>query len=139
MHNTTLQLQHPAVLHRPVHGLIFLFKWTSEADARPTLKETEGTNVFFAKQVISNACATQAILAVLLNAEGLKDKLGEQLTQFREFTAGFPPGQAAPLLLPLHTYSLHTFTPPGVDMRLAQAFRTVTSASADLALTFLSH
>ena len=43
-------------------------------------------------QVINNACATQAILSVLLNAEGLKDSLGSRLTEFRDFTADFPPG-----------------------------------------------
>lgn len=98
-----------------MHGLVFLFKWTSEADARPTLKETEGSNVFFARQVISNACATQAILAVLLNAEGLKDKLGAQLTQFREFTAGFPPGedpQGQPLVPPFAPSKLRSTLPP---------------------------
>ena len=41
------------ILLRPVHGLIFLFKWTSEADTRPCLKESEG-KLFFAKQVDEN-------------------------------------------------------------------------------------
>ncbi len=40
-------------------------------------------------QVISNACATQAILAVLLNAKGLE--LGPTLSEFREFAADLPP------------------------------------------------
>ena len=34
----------------PVHGLVFLFKWTAEPDPRPVLNETEG-KMFFARQV----------------------------------------------------------------------------------------
>lgn len=46
-------------------------------------------NVFFAKQVIQNACATQAILSVLLNVNHPDMSLGETLGDFKEFTQSF--------------------------------------------------
>ena len=73
---------------RPVYGLIFLFKWRSEKDDRAPQEHGEyHGKVFFAKQVINNACATQAILSVLLNKPELT--LGPELTSLRDFTADF--------------------------------------------------
>lgn len=77
-----------------VYGLIFLFKWTpgtstSSGDRSPLAENPEG--FFFAKQTTQNACATQAILSVVLNSSSDSIELGPTLTEFKSFTESFPP------------------------------------------------
>lgn len=45
--------------------------------------------IFFARQVIPNACATQAIVSVLLNCTHGDLQLGQTLTEFKDFAQGF--------------------------------------------------
>lgn len=106
----------------PLYGAIFLFKYRrSEFAARKRKMQQEyaatgrvaqpedGTydqsvdggapRVFFAHQVIQNACATQAVLSLLMNTVGVPDDeeaaaddgvaLGPVLTGFREFVESF--------------------------------------------------
>jgi len=86
-----------------VYGLIFLFKWKAEDTTTPGVSSGLGgddapSDLFFAQQVTTNACATQAILSILLNSEASDGKeddgeliLGPLLSSFKSFTAAFPP------------------------------------------------
>uniref|UniRef100_A0A6B0VDB0 Ubiquitin carboxyl-terminal hydrolase n=1 Tax=Ixodes ricinus TaxID=34613 RepID=A0A6B0VDB0_IXORI len=75
---------------KPVHGLIFLFKWyKNEEPSGSVVQDNRLDKIFFAKQVINNACATQAILSVLLNVKHPDISLGETLLSFRDFCQSF--------------------------------------------------
>lgn len=65
-----------------VHGLVLLFKWHPSKTARTV---TDDPSIYFAQQVVQNACATQAIINLLLNHAD-KINLGEKLRGFLEFT-----------------------------------------------------
>lgn len=74
----------------PIYGLIFLFKWVKDDEPSGTVVEDDRLEkIFFAKQVINNACATQAILSILLNASHPDVKLGPTLGDFKEFVGAF--------------------------------------------------
>jgi len=75
----------------PVYGVIFLFKYLSGA---PRGSEPIDGNfdadatVFFAQQTIQNACGTQALLSVILNAQDID--IGQNLEEFKLFTSDMP-------------------------------------------------
>ncbi|GAO17785.1 hypothetical protein UVI_02006200 [Ustilaginoidea virens] len=82
---------------QPLHGLIFLFKYpTDRPYATPdgpldgSFDHAASQDMFFAAQTIQNACATQALLSVLLNQADQVD-VGPQLREFRDFTMALPP------------------------------------------------
>lgn len=83
----------------PIYGLIFLFKWQKADDSKADIvRDSRLERLFFAKQMINNACATQAILSILLNAPIKKNdnddfgiELGETLQNFKEFSKDFDP------------------------------------------------
>ncbi|KKK12956.1 hypothetical protein AOCH_004853 [Aspergillus ochraceoroseus] len=101
-----------------VYGVIFLFKWIRDpAQDHPQQHDQQqqqqqqqqetpkdgtydpSTPLFFAAQTIQNACATQAILSVILNQDTTTTnhqqhppiRIGADLRAFKDFTAGFPP------------------------------------------------
>lgn len=75
---------------RPIHGLIFLFKWVQDDEPSGSIvQDNRLEKIFFAKQVINNACATQAILSILLNSRHPDLTLGPTLTEFKDFCMSF--------------------------------------------------
>ncbi|KAJ1665406.1 hypothetical protein IW140_003375 [Coemansia sp. RSA 1813] len=78
----------------PVYGLIFLFKWQPTTGTRSSVsyqqEQQQPENVYFAQQIIQNACATQAILSILMNREKDLD-IGETLSNLRSFSIDLPP------------------------------------------------
>ena len=72
-----------------MYGLIFLFKYNAgEAPSAPVSDDVNGNGVFFASQVIQNACATQAILSILMNCPDTV-ALGDTLSNLKGFTEDF--------------------------------------------------
>lgn len=70
--------------------MIFLFKWAKDDEpVGSVVQDSRLEKIFFAKQVIENACATQAILSVLLNSRHADLQLGRTLTDLRDFCQGF--------------------------------------------------
>ncbi|CAM9010875.1 unnamed protein product [Wickerhamomyces anomalus] len=76
--------------YNPLYGVIFLFKY-GEVDqtSAPLDGEYDESNesIFFARQRIQNACATQAVLNILLNRNDID--LGPELSNFKEFVGSF--------------------------------------------------
>ncbi|PNP40140.1 ubiquitin carboxyl-terminal hydrolase L5 [Trichoderma gamsii] len=84
---------------QPLYGVIFLFKFptdrpyaTADGPLDGTFDHDASERIFFAAQTIQNACATQALLSVLMNktADGEVD-IGAQMKDFRDFTMVLPP------------------------------------------------
>eukprot|EP00494_Astrolonche_serrata_P033020 UN33289 len=71
----------------PIYGYIFLFKYIKDERKDLNICYQTPPGLFYAKQVISNACATQAIVSVLMNHEDVE--LGDELKRLKIFTTGF--------------------------------------------------
>lgn len=85
-------------MKRPVYGFIFLFRWVEERrNRRKIIDQTDIyvkdddiiNNMFFARQIIPNSCATHALLSILLNSPDID--LGEVLQRIKGYTNGMTP------------------------------------------------
>jgi ubiquitin carboxyl-terminal hydrolase L5 len=75
------------------YGLVFLFGWqpSDEDHHEPPNVIAPPPEVYFANQVIDNACATQAILSIVLNCASDDVDIGDALRAYKDFTLDFPP------------------------------------------------
>lgn len=70
--------------------MIFLFKYVRNNSYNPNVLSNYDENLYFPKQVITNACATQALLGILLNNDDKID-IGNDLREFKMFTNQMDP------------------------------------------------
>ncbi|KAM7197177.1 hypothetical protein V8F20_006726, partial [Naviculisporaceae sp. PSN 640] len=74
-------------LPEPLYGLIFLYEYCAPDEDLNPVEPCDG--LWFANQTTSNACATVAMLNIIMNAEGLA--LGERLENFKQETQDLSP------------------------------------------------
>ncbi|KAK4612144.1 Ubiquitin carboxyl-terminal hydrolase isozyme L5 [Fulvia fulva] len=75
-------------LPRPIHALIFLFRYkTEDRDEVDTTINTD--HVWFANQIPDFACASVALLNIINNIPGLD--MGKELNDFKDFTEDMNP------------------------------------------------
>ncbi|RDL32468.1 uncharacterized protein BP5553_08924 [Venustampulla echinocandica] len=85
------------LLPNPVYGLIFLFKYRDEDEDAKAETEVETKTkaskcpkqVWFANQTTNNACATVALLNIVMNVPEIN--LGDVLSVFKKHTQGLKP------------------------------------------------
>ncbi|KAI1804669.1 cysteine proteinase [Daldinia bambusicola] len=77
-------------LPKPVHGLIFLFQYEGEDEPSNEENRQECPGyLWFTNQTTANACATVALMNIIMNAENAA--LGEELEKFKASTKELPP------------------------------------------------
>ncbi|KAI1458521.1 cysteine proteinase [Annulohypoxylon moriforme] len=76
-------------LPKPVHGLIFLFEYEGKNEPSDVNREPCPDDLWFANQTTANACATVALMNIIMNAEDTS--LGTQLREFKDCTKALPP------------------------------------------------
>jgi len=78
-----------AVDHLNPRGLIFCFLWHKDTHRPADFDDPAAEHVWFANQLIDDACASHAILNVVLNCPDVE--LGEELKMFRRETEKMSP------------------------------------------------
>ncbi|TGJ78563.1 hypothetical protein E0Z10_g10200 [Xylaria hypoxylon] len=77
-----------ADLPKPVCGLIFLYEWTNEDESNEARQDCP-ENLWFGNQTTANACATVALMNIIMNTNA--GKFGPELEEFRNTTRLLPP------------------------------------------------
>ena len=83
----------------PVFGYVFLFQWVEERRVRKKAMNDECyitepsvlKNMFFAHQIVTNSCATHALLSILLNCEGGGVSMGHTLEHLKQVCKNLDP------------------------------------------------
>lgn len=78
-----------AVDHLQPRGLFFCFLWRKDFHKAKDFRDPTAERVWFANQLIDDACASQAIINVALNCANID--IGDSLRQFRTDTLGMSP------------------------------------------------
>ena len=86
----SLEPEFLAMLPQPVYGLIFLFQYLDEEE-NDEEREPCPDHVWFANQVVSNACGSYALLNIMNNVPEIN--LGKDLTEFKEVTMALNPSE----------------------------------------------
>ncbi|KAF9554244.1 cysteine proteinase [Agrocybe pediades] len=119
-----------AVDHLKPHGLIFCFMWHKDTHRPTDFNDPAAERVWFANQLSDDACATHAILNVLLNCPHID--VGEEMRAFKRDTEGMSPvmrGLAvtnSPIIRPAH----NSLARPS-DIRASINNLTITTLNAD--------
>jgi len=73
----------------PVFGFTFLVHYTPNKYHKDDMVVVGG-DIYFANQLVNNACPTQAILSILINCQDVLD-IGDELLSFRDNTKDYNP------------------------------------------------
>lgn len=86
--------------HRRPKGLIFCYLWKRERFPPYSFDDPDAERVWFAEQLVDDACASLAMLNLVFNAPGME--IGGELEEFRSFTKEM----SSKVFLALYTFSL---------------------------------
>lgn len=78
-----------AVDHLNPHGLVFCFYWQKDTHRSTEFQDPAAEAVWFANQLSDDACASLALLNIVLNCPDID--IGDQLRMFREDTGKMSP------------------------------------------------
>ncbi|QIX00292.1 hypothetical protein AMS68_005809 [Peltaster fructicola] len=87
-----------ALIPQPCHALIFLFKYIGSD--RDESDDEQPDDIWFARQIAPNACATQALMNIIMNIPGLS--IGGRLAAFKAVTSDMTPTERGDELDQLH-------------------------------------